>query len=402
MCLGTNLSPEAELLLCCARVVLPDAERERVMRLVQSNLDWNLVMQLAARHRLLPLLYRHVDALPSGTVPREIRIDLWHIHARTTRHNQVLTDELLKILQVLESHGIPAVPYKGPVLAVAVYGDVGLRPFCDLDILVRPQDLLLARDLLLTRGYRPVPALQPAQEASFLRAKKYHHICLAHQESKITVELHWKTGRDGPAFTATDDWLWARLVTVKLGEAGVRHFAAEELLLLLCLHGTAHQWESLGWLVDVAEVIRQHPQLDWARLMVAAAKVTGQRRLALGLYLAHHLLDAPLPDPIRGRIAAEPRVKTLAGEVSERLFQPTLPELSRFEVMAFRLKLLESCSQRIRVMLGAVNPTLIEWGHWPLPKYLSFLYYPLRLGRLLIEDGMGFLARHLNGRRGRL
>ena len=30
-----------------------------------------------------------------------------------------------------------------------------------------------------------------------------------------------------------------------------------ELLLILCLHGTKHFWSSLGWLVDVAELIRR-------------------------------------------------------------------------------------------------------------------------------------------------
>jgi hypothetical protein len=395
VCLPTNLRPEAELLLCCARLALPAGGSERMAHLVQSNLDWTLVLQLAARHRLLPLLYRHLDALPSGAVPRAFRMELWVMHERTVRHNQVLIDELLQILQLLESHGIAAIPYKGPVLTVTIYRDLALRPFEDLDILVRPPDLLSARDLLLAQGYRPLFTLLPTQEAAYLRGRANHHLGLVRDDRNIYVELHWKTGRDGALFPATDDWLWADLVTVNLGETTVRYFGAETLLLLLCLHGAAHQWESLGWLVDVAELMRQHPQLDWARLATAAAELSCERRLAVGLYLAHQLLDAPLPEPIRRRIAAQPRVETIAREISERLFQPDAPALSPFALVFFDIKLLDRWSQRLRDLLGVISPTLLEWGRWPLPRCLSFLYYPLRLSRLLVKYGRMFLARHM-------
>jgi len=36
---------------------------------------------------------------------------------------------LLKLLDLFENHGIPAVPFKGPVLASSIYGDLSLRQF---------------------------------------------------------------------------------------------------------------------------------------------------------------------------------------------------------------------------------------------------------------------------------
>ena len=58
---------------------------------------------------------------------------------RTTMSNLYLTQEMLKLLSAFRKKGIPAIPYKGPVLAQAVYGNVGLRQFGDLDITV-PED----------------------------------------------------------------------------------------------------------------------------------------------------------------------------------------------------------------------------------------------------------------------
>src|SRR2546426_10956064 len=69
------------------------------------------------------------------------------------RRNLCLTGDLLSLLELFEARGIPAVPFKGPVLAVQAYGDVALREFRDLDILVTHRDITRARELLLARGF---------------------------------------------------------------------------------------------------------------------------------------------------------------------------------------------------------------------------------------------------------
>ena len=79
-----------------------------------------------------------------------------------------MTGELLRLLTLFESAGIPAIPYKGPLLASLVYGKIARRQFCDLDILVRKRGFPKARRLLLSQDYRPMFSLTPAQEARYL------------------------------------------------------------------------------------------------------------------------------------------------------------------------------------------------------------------------------------------
>jgi Uncharacterised nucleotidyltransferase len=67
--------------------------------------------------------------------------------------NVFLAGTLLKLLRLLEAHGIAALPYKGPVLAALAYGNVAFRQFGDLDLLVRPQDADRAKALLWAQGY---------------------------------------------------------------------------------------------------------------------------------------------------------------------------------------------------------------------------------------------------------
>jgi len=63
------------------------------------------------------------------------------------------------------------IPYKGPTLALAVYGNLALREFTDLDILVQTQNVRQAAELLKDRGYQGQFQLGSAQEADFLYHK---------------------------------------------------------------------------------------------------------------------------------------------------------------------------------------------------------------------------------------
>ena len=80
-----------------------------------------------------------------------------------------LTGELLRLLDLFEQNQIPAVPYKGPALGVAIYGKLSLRQFADLDILIPEKDVWKATDLLINRGYRAHFVIPQRKQASFIR-----------------------------------------------------------------------------------------------------------------------------------------------------------------------------------------------------------------------------------------
>lgn len=110
-----TLRPEAALLLCCARLDLQSGDREKIVRLLETDLDWTYLLDMAARHGLRPLLFRHLNAIASAGVPKAIFARLWASHESTNRRNHAMAKELLKILALLDANGIAAIPYKGPL-----------------------------------------------------------------------------------------------------------------------------------------------------------------------------------------------------------------------------------------------------------------------------------------------
>ncbi len=383
-----RLPPEAQVLLACARLELTGAERDGLAQALATGLDWDWLLELAERHGLRPLLYRHLDALASGLVPRRVLVDLWTHHERRALTNQLMAQELLRILALFDHAGIAALPYKGPALAASLYGDLALREFGDLDILLRPQELLAAKALLRSQGYHPLYDLKPAVEAAFLASRAQYHLVMVHGESSIAVELHWMTDPDFPVERITDDRWWAELGHSGMGQGRVRCFSNRELLLVLCLHGSKHYWTGLGWLVDVAELTRKQSRADWDWMLGQARAMACERRLALGLHLAGELLGAALPADVRRHVAAVAVVDELAAQVAATWFTRECHTWGGLASLRLQLKLDDRPSQRLRHLTNVLfTPSLAEWSAWPLPRVLHVLYVPLRLVRLIWKYG---------------
>jgi len=131
---------EVELLFCCTRTHIDSEIAERIRTLLQQNIDWAYLIQTAAQHGVMPLLYQSLNTTCPKAVPKTNLAQLRDYFHSNAFHNLFLTKELLKILTLFESHSIPAISFKGLVLAVSAYGNLSLRQISDLDILVRERD----------------------------------------------------------------------------------------------------------------------------------------------------------------------------------------------------------------------------------------------------------------------
>src|SRR5262249_39171092 len=130
----TQVYGETELLLCCARTRMePDIE-ERIQMLLRESLDWKYLLARAWRNGFMPLLYHNLSAACPEAVPVRPLAQLRNHFFANAANSFLLTEELRKLLDRFETHGISAISYKGPVLAAFIYGNLLLRESGDLDI----------------------------------------------------------------------------------------------------------------------------------------------------------------------------------------------------------------------------------------------------------------------------
>jgi len=367
----------------------------RIGALLRVGIDWEYLLQTAHMHGIVPLLYWHLDAVHSDIVPESVFKYLRSHFCANSLRNLSLTGELLRILAVFEERGIPAASYKGPTLASSVYGNLALRQFIDLDIVIHREDVSKAKEALASLGYRPQYQLTRAQEAAFLRS---HCECaFTRGDGESAVDLHWDTTELFP-FLLDTTRVWERLVSVPLGGNLVLTLSPEDTLLVLCAHGAKHLWERLGWICDVAELVRTHREnMRWEQVMMQASALGGERILLLGLFLASHLLGASLPGEVLQRVHAEPTVKALAGQIYEQLFRAADGPASVFEEAYFRplhLKMQKRWRDKIRYCARIVTVQRVEdWKLLPLPTFLFPFYYMLRPIRLISKYGRRLLQR---------
>jgi hypothetical protein len=363
-----------------------------IKALLRRSLDWEYLLEMGAEHRMLPLVYWHLTSASSEAVPENILSQLRHGFRTNKLRALLLAKELLDLHKLFERRKIPIIPYKGPVLAASVYGDLGLRMSGDLDLLIRVQDVPEAKEMLVLRGYKPTPwktdtRLTPNQEAAFLRFEREYPF--EHCDSGIGVELQWGvTDRHFP-FSLGMEFMKERLQRVSLGGGTVPSFAPDVMLLILCVHASVHHWERLQWICDVAEMIRVCQKMDWNCVMERAAALGSERMLLLGLHLAHELLGADIPENAWRRIKADPAVGALAAEVYAGLFQKHVESRGILEGSLFRsfhYRMHERRRDRFKYTLHTmIDPNLADWDRYPLPERLFPLYYVIRPVRLVCK-----------------
>lgn len=337
---------EMRILRCCARRELSPEQSDELRSLLADVIDWGGLFELAGRHKMLPLLWWHVKQHAALVEPAWAARLQWQFQQNASRMLR-LTAELLRLIELFDSHGVLAVAYKGPALGAYLYGSLALRQSGDLDLLVRRQDVARARALLLESGYRPRRALSEGG-TEFMRRSRYAE---EFDRDGVHLELHWAF-TNGDVDLALDlDELAPRLFQVSLGPRTIPIFGVADHLLILCVHGSKHRWDRIEWLCGVAELLRAHgTEIAWDVVHDRARRLGVDRMLLLGVLLAHELLDAPVPPPTLERARGVGAVVELAGLVPALFTAPPVDveQGSSLETDLFRLRLRERPRDRLR------------------------------------------------------
>src|SRR4051812_22161506 len=281
--------PELRLIFACARLAPNSAQ---VRELAASAINWNKVSDAAEFHGLTPLLLKNIREA-GATIPADVSRVTAQREAATVRQNLFLTAELLRVHALLKECGIQAVPLKGAVVASNIYGDLGLRPFSDIDLLLPPDQIAKAESAIKTLGYEPEFSI-PAEHRE--RWMKQQCELTFRRSGTIRLELHWDIAHPHFALETGVDGFWPRLRTVRVGDATLPNLSPQDLLFTLIVHGTRHAWSRMMWLVDVAELLRTSPPIDWEEFLRNAVLRGAKRMVATALLLVRDVFSVVVDD----------------------------------------------------------------------------------------------------------
>jgi hypothetical protein len=223
---------------------------------------------------------------------------------------------------------IQTIVLNGPALAASYYPDPALRPFIDLDLLVRRSDRERALDILLGLGY--------SHETP---GRSLEHVPAAYLTPPIgsellPIDLHWEcvaqSGGGRVAEQAAEE-IWSRATVAPAWGAAARTLAPEDLLIYLAANFAIHHTLTGAlWQLDLALVMRRHRgTLDWDAIVTRARRWGAASAVYFGLRSVGDHLGVSAPTPSMNRL----RPGDLRVTLIDRLQRPELPGAARLEYL---------------------------------------------------------------------
>jgi hypothetical protein len=245
-----------------------------------------------------------------------------------------MTQHLLEVLDLLANSGLEAMPFKGPVLAVQAYGDLSMRSYGDLDILIHANDLSRINLTLTEQGYVPKDFsevnLTLTEQGYFLNNPFQTSIMkilrIIHQKDlhfffrDDVLEFHWKISERFYAVPFNMDHIWDRSLPIFINNQKIQTLSSEDMVIILCFHGLKHSWQNLNWLSDITYMILNHPDIKWHNLFVHAGTLGLKRIVLVGLLLARDYGGIRCGSEIENLFTLDPAILNLAEEIQLNLF----------------------------------------------------------------------------------
>lgn len=221
----TGFSQAFLFLIFCCRAERSEEEIEQVTAYLNTqHTHVDTLTALSHQHGIVPLIYKTLKDIASDTkendrLSNDILPAFKERYLTVTRHNMLLTSELVKVVKRLKENGIDALPFKGPVLSQAAYGDITLRQYGDLDILVPTNKLQDAAKEIMACGYDLYGSIDLLQVPEWIETAK--DMTLMHPQKRTVIEMHWKLFQS--SFAKSSINLWEHTTTVSINNIPLLH-----------------------------------------------------------------------------------------------------------------------------------------------------------------------------------
>ena len=301
-----------------ARGPFPDARQTLLLRAALDTGDrareaWERFLAGGGRvedlddgsYRLLPQVYRNLESCGVGG---DEMIKLRGVYRHAWYRNHVLLHGAGSLVRALQHAGVDVMALKGAAVTALYPGGLGTRPMNDVDLLVAPDDVERAVDVLRAQGF----AMDG--EFPFAVARRIRHSVPFRRQDGLEIDLHWHLLAQG----GDDGAVWRRARSWTLAGTEVLVPAPEDQLLHTCVHGVGFFPAPVRWVADAVLIIRAAGGVEWDILVAHARERDVTVAMAHALRYLRDEIGAAVPPAVIGKLAAVARLADLAAGAPRR------------------------------------------------------------------------------------
>lgn len=280
------------------------------------DLDWDIVIRLCTRHKLLPVLYNRTCNNPN--IPKHIHRILSNEY-KIRKHVYIKQrEEYFSLLDKLGKSGIHVILLKGVYLAEKCYNDPVERPYNDLDILIRENEVEEVFRILKANDY-----VQGEYDTNLCKIKEFDEDRLTGYASELQhygeflklsnsdffsvypIDVHHRLNTVFDNFSYNSELLFRRAIKENIQGVTILRLSNEDFLLHLSSHLYWHtlsirdiisgrDMRLLSYL-DVALFVLSN-NIDWEKLFSCAKEFKLENALYYVLYHCQLLFGKIVPE----------------------------------------------------------------------------------------------------------
>lgn len=340
-----------------------------------TNIDWEEFLNLVIKHRLTSHVLKHAkflaEHIPIPTYEKlmEIRLDRSKISLNFAIH-------AIRIYQKFEEFNIKHCFFKGPLLSLELYQDVGFRNFRDIDVLVEQQDVEKAKLIIEDLGFDCIyPNFKLSTKQQKANYSISHHYHFKHPAQITQVELHWNITNPKSFYGVETKDIIENCRKIKISNYNLPYISKIDNLVYQAAHGSIHQWYRLFWLKDFSVILANSSAEYLDKAYEKSKQLKLGRSFKQACYLSGLLFNSDLTilnhQNIKSRL-----IKTALHSIrTTDLNQKGIS--GKLKLVLYRLRIKPTFKYHFD-LLYRLRTHLTDWEIIRLNDRLFFLYYLLR------------------------
>ena len=367
---GQNFTIELQLLIYLSQKDLKEGFRSDL-----TKVDWELFLELVAKHRLTSHVLKHATFLAEH-FPIPVYEKLMEVRLQRSKRSLNFAIHAIRIHQKFQEHQIEHCFFKGPLLSLELYQDVGYRNFRDIDVLVNQEDAEKAKEIIEELNFNCVyPKIKLSKKQQKANYKISHHYHFVHSIQNIDVELHWNMTNPKSFLGIQAKTIIDHSTKLKVSNYQLPYISKQENLVYQAAHGSIHQWYRLFWLKDFSVLISNCTEKELQSAYSLSKELKLEKSFVMAYKLSSLIYETREPEffdlNIKSGLIKIPLKSISTTDLSQKGI------VGKLRFVLYRLELKRDFNYYFD-LLFRLRTHLTDWEIIKLHDSLFFLYYFLR------------------------